>query len=115
MKRNKMIFKCVLALVLMATTSLALSADAIRSEGSIIRLVNFEGHVGTLVRLSNMTTTEGSCPRNDFYILEETHKFYEQNYSALLAYKLADKEVAIVVDEGDCIQNLPRLKHLYLP
>lgn len=105
--------KYVLGVVLTVNCAASV-ATTLQSTGTISKLSNFEAHGGPIVQLNDMSKTSGSCTRNDFFILETTHKFYDQNYSLLLAAKMAGKEVTVTVDNGDCVENMPRLKHLYI-
>lgn len=88
------------------------NAAEITSTGTINQLQNYEGHDGPLIILSNMVPTSGSCPRNDYYILPLTHKYMAQNYTLLLSAQMAGKSVSVTVESGDCVQGLPRIKHL---
>lgn len=84
------------------------------STGTISLILNYEGHDGPLITLSNMASTSGYCPRNDLYILPLTHKFMSQNYALLLSAKMTGKSVTAEFESGDCVQGLPRIRHLHL-
>lgn len=99
-----------IALVAMNATA-ALAAD-VTVTGNIVTIQNYEGHDGPLVALNNMTQTSGLCQRNDFYILPLNHQYAAQNYAMLLGAKIAGKTVNITVADGDCVQSLPRIKHI---
>ena len=99
-----------LAILLFSTASLA---EMVVS-GTITRLQNYEGHNGTLFVLSNMATTNGYCARNDWYILPLAHKYFDQDYALLLAAKIANRPVSVVLEIGDCVQGLPRIRHVYI-
>jgi len=82
--------------------------------GNISRINNYEGHSGPLVGFQDMSNTNGFCERNDYFILPEGHDFYEQNYSLLLASMMANKQVTIGVFKGDCIEGMPRVRHVLI-
>lgn len=83
--------------------------------GKVIEVFTHEAHSGPLVRFdaARMVPTAGICPRNEYYSLPLTHKFYSQNYQMLLAAKLSDKTIYITVDNpGNCVEGFNRIKHL---
>jgi hypothetical protein len=80
--------------------------------GTINRLMNYEWHGGTLFVLSNMASTNGYCPRNDWYILPLAHKYFDQDYALLLAAKIANRPLSVVLEIGDCAQGLLRIRHV---
>lgn len=82
--------------------------------GTIGRLMNFEWHGGPLVTLSNMSPTAGLCPRNDYYILPLTHKYFAQDYALLLSAKIANRPVGIAFENGDCFDQMPRVRHIFI-
>ena len=102
------------SMVLILLLSGVANAVEIQSSGTINRLLNYEGHNGHLIVLSDMSPTSGSCPRNDYYILPLTHKYIDQNYALLLSAVMAGKPVSVTVDSGDCFENIPRIKHLLI-
>ena len=94
--------------------SSSLYSSTVESVGELVRLTNYEGHQGPIFALDDMSSSEGSCSRNDFFILPFGHKFFEENYSLLLAAKLAGKSVRVQFEMHDCVDSVPRLKHLSL-
>jgi hypothetical protein len=93
---------------------IAANAAETTVSGKVMRILNYEGHQGPLVIMENMTVTNGFCPRNDYYILPLTHKYFKQNNDLLLAAKLTDKSVSITMDNGpsNCVDGFNRIKHL---
>jgi hypothetical protein len=93
---------------------IAANAAETTVSGKVIRILNYEGHQGPLAILDNMTATNGLCPRNDYYILPLTHKYFKQNNDLLLAAKLTDKSVSITMDSGpaNCVDGFNKIKHL---
>ena len=81
---------------------------------NIVRILNYEGHSGTLLTAEGTTATNGFCPRNDYYILPLTHQYYSQNYSLLLGAKLAGKKVTLILSSGNCVENMPKIMHIHL-
>ena len=104
---------CFTALLFLSLPGVAASSN-VPIVGKILMLTNYEQHQGTILALDDMSASEGSCVRNDFLILPLEHKYFDQNYSLLLAAKMADKEVRVLFDFGDCVDSLPRVKHLSL-
>ena len=104
-------FKILCSVFILLFSSAALSENVL-AVGKITLLTNYEGHQGTIFTLDDMTKSEGSCSRNDFFILPLDHKYFDQNYSMLLAAMLASREVRVLFDMQDCVDSLPRLKHL---
>ena len=90
------------------------SAADVSVSTPITRILNYEGHSGTLYVPENASSTNGFCPRNDFYILPLSHQYYTQNYSLLLAAKLAGKKVVLVLSNGNCVENMPKILHVSL-
>jgi len=84
----------------------------VQSYGAVNVIYNYEFHAGTLIVLSNMANTSGYCPRNDYYILPLTHKYYSQDYAMLLSAKMAGKSVGLVFEPGDCADGMPRIRHV---
>lgn len=82
------------------------SNDDIWINGKIVRIQNWQGHGGNLIKMDNMTATAGACPRNDYYILPPNHQFYQQNFSMLLSARIGDKD--------KCIEGFPVVIHLSL-
>lgn len=107
--------------LLAMSAALVLVADVARAEqasgsGVVTRLLNYEGHSGSLVILSDMQATAGFCPRNDYYILSLNHnqRFVNANYAMILGAKLSGKPIVLAVERGDCVEGLPRIKHVYM-
>ncbi|MGF1708953.1 hypothetical protein [Enterovibrio baiacu] len=108
--------KLLLALFLLFTPGIA-SAKYINVEGELTVILNWEGHNGHLVKISNMQSTAGICPRNDYYILHQNHQFVKENYSLLLSARVSGKPVKVVVSDdanNKCEDGFPRIFHLYL-
>jgi hypothetical protein len=106
-----------LLLLLLLILPIFANAAEITVSGKVVRILNYEGHQGPLVIMENMTTTANAnsfCPRNDYYILPLTHKYFKQNNDLLLAAKLTDKSVSITMDSspGTCLDGFNKIKHL---
>ncbi len=82
--------------------------------GKITRIQNWEGHGGPLIRMSDMSSTNGLCSRNDSYILPLTHKFFKENFSMLLASKMSDKEVTLFLPDTSCSEGFPRISNMQI-
>lgn len=103
---------CSLVFVLIMVSNAAFAYQSIKAKITVIQ--TWSGHDGPLIRLGDHSKSAGFCTRNDWYILPKTHQFYDENFSMLLAAKLADTPVTIKVDSGACVQNMPQIIHLDL-
>ncbi|GAB2504021.1 hypothetical protein [Microbulbifer agarilyticus] len=106
-------FERILAISL-CFISYSVSASTIGVVGQVQLLTNYEGHQGTIFTIYDMSKLEGACERSDYFILPLEHKYFDQNYSLLLSAKVAEREVRIMFEIGDCVDSLPRVKHLSL-
>jgi len=92
-------------------------ADYIAVTGKIDLIQNWEGHSGTLIRMVDRSKTIGVCERNDWYILPNSHKYADKNYSILLAAKMASADVTLHVQDAAsavCVEMFPRIYHVTL-
>ncbi|WP_325892213.1 hypothetical protein [Grimontia sp. NTOU-MAR1] len=107
------VFLTLFLLFLPTTTS----AKNIHVTGELTTVLNWEGHNGHLIKTSNMQSTAGICPRNDFYILHQNHQFIKENYSLLLSARVSGKPITIIVSDdasNKCEDGFPRIFHLLL-
>jgi hypothetical protein len=93
---------------------LSTAAAEINFTGKVLQIFNYEAHSGPLLQIDNMLPTLGLCARNDFYILPVTHKYYKENRELILAAKLANKTLLVLVDSSPatCVEGFNRIKHL---
>ncbi|MCG7588007.1 hypothetical protein [Photobacterium sp. OFAV2-7] len=104
-------FLAICLLSLLPTTAIAQVGDV---TGKITRITNWEGHKGSLIGFSDMSPANSFCPRNDYFILPADHDFHDQNYSLLLAAFMSNKSVTISVSQGDCLDEMPRVRHIWI-
>ncbi|NOS74388.1 MAG: hypothetical protein HOP36_07595 [Methyloglobulus sp.] len=100
--------------LLLCFSASAHTGSQVGIRGNIKILLNYEGHNGPLIQLSDMSVTNGFCPRNDYYILPKNHQYFRENYAVLLSAKLTGTPVSFVFTPGDCTDGLPRIAHLAL-
>lgn len=62
-----------------------------------------------------MSKTSELCARNDHYILPKNHPFAKENYSLLVAARVADKPITVAFSDdatNKCFENFPRVFHM---
>ena len=89
-------------------------AELLTGSGKVKVLLHWEGHSGPLLTLGQMQATEGSCPRNDYYMLPRNHSFFNVDYALILGAMLAGKPIGVLIERGDCVEGLPRISHVYV-
>lgn len=87
-------------------------ANEVGVGGKVTVILNYEGHNGNLIKIEGMNASAGFCPRNDYYILSLGHPLYQQNYSMLLAARMADKFISINVRKDNCQERFPKITHI---
>ncbi len=102
----------IFVISLSALLSFSAYADEIGVGGKVTVILNFEGHSGNLIKIEGMNVSAGFCPRNDYYILSLEHPLYQQNYSMLLAARMADKVISISVRRDNCLERFPNITHI---
>ena len=106
--------RIILIVMLFMAGIASAEAEELVGSGTVNMILNYEAHSGPLIILSNMQSTIGSCQRNDYYMLPLNHKYFSQNYALILSAKMAGKSLQIVVDRSDCIEGMPRVKHVLI-
>ena len=92
-------------------------ADYINVTGNVKLINNWEGHNGHLIKLSDMSLTNGLCERNDHYILHKNHMFLKENFSMLLTARVSGMPVTIRFSDSasnKCEDKFPRIFHIQL-
>lgn len=106
--------KQLIVIILLLSSNSILAVDYIVVSGKVSKLRNWSNHAGTLVYMHDMSSTSSVCARNDSYILPKLHSHFNENYSLLLAARMADKTVTLRFKVGDCSESFPRIVHMDL-
>ena len=105
MKNLLLLFLLVLASNVHATLSVV---------GEVTILETWEGITGPLIAMTDMSATDGQCVKNNLYILDTNHPFFEENFSILLSARISGSSVKLYFDPGVCIGQFLRISHIKL-
>ncbi len=103
------IFKQLFAFSLCTLSTFVFAAGGSTSTGEVTAITIYKGHTGILVN-HTVQIDPDNCGRKDYYILPDTHPYFKEAYSLLLASRMAGQKVILVV-EG-CHQGIPAIKHI---
>ncbi|MBA6233512.1 MULTISPECIES: hypothetical protein [unclassified Colwellia] len=104
----KNIIYTILFLVCTSTFGSANAASGV-STGKITTIHWYEGHTGVLVKQIGMSDL-GGCGRADYYILDDTHSYFNEIYSLILSAHISSQSLSLSID--GCIQGISRIKHI---
>ena len=103
------IFNQLFAVSLSTLSTVVLAAGGSTSSGEITAITIYKGHTGILINHTEQIDPD-ACGRKDYYILPDTHPYFKEAYSLLLASRMAGKKI-VLVTEG-CHQGIPAIKHV---
>ncbi len=101
--------KFLMILFILAVSQLVIASNN-TPNGTVNRIHFWQGHSGALIT-HEYTLNPDNCARQDAYILKQSHPFFSELYSLILAAHMSNKRVQLSL--SDCHEGFPVIVHIY--